>query len=437
MKIDIQKEVQPHFKPVWTTKRPYNLLKGGRNSFKSSVIALLLVYKMLKYIKNGQQANIVVIRKVGNTLRDSVFLKIQWALRKFHVLGWFKVTVTPFKITNLKTGSTFYFYGQDDFQKLKSNDIGNIIAVWYEEAAEFSSSEEFDQTNATFMRQKQPLAKLVYFFWSYNPPRDSYSWINKWAEDLKNDPTYLVDSSTYLDDQLGFITPQMLEEINRIKQNDYDYYQYLYLGVPVGLGNSVWKYSLFQQINEIDDVLKDDFLTGMAFSSDVGHEVSATTTGCWLFTYSGKVILWNTYYYSPEGKSNKKAPSQLAEDVISFEKQRAKEFADTQVVNDTMDSAEGGLRNQIKLMTGHEPHPVHKLKKVTMIEMTQDLLAQGRVYIVKRPENEIFLQQAQKYRWDQKTLQTQNPEVVKVDDHTCDSFQYMCVDNAQRLRLRR
>ena len=66
------------------------------------------------------------------------------------LFGGFKTTVSPFKIIHKKTGSTFYFYGQDDFQKLKSNDIGNIIAVWYEEAAEFDSEEDFDQSNVTF-----------------------------------------------------------------------------------------------------------------------------------------------------------------------------------------------------------------------------------------------------------------------------------------------
>ena len=131
-KIDVQKEVNPHFKSVWISKKPYNILRGGRNSFKSSVIALKLVFMMVGYIMTGRKANVVIIRKVANTIRDSVFLKIQWALGKFFLLDRFNCTVSPFKITHRKTGSTFYFYGQDDFQKLKSNDIGNIIAVWVE-----------------------------------------------------------------------------------------------------------------------------------------------------------------------------------------------------------------------------------------------------------------------------------------------------------------
>ncbi|MDS2638260.1 phage terminase large subunit, partial [Streptococcus pneumoniae] len=77
---------------------------------------------------------------------------------------------------------------------LKSNDIGNIIAVWYEEAAEFNDQEDFDQSNVTFMRQKHPRAKFVQFFWSYNPPRNPYSWINEWFESIKTNKNYLAHS---------------------------------------------------------------------------------------------------------------------------------------------------------------------------------------------------------------------------------------------------
>ena len=139
--IDIQKNVNPHFKVVWQSTKPYNILKGGRNSFKSSVIALLLVYKMLLAILKKQTVEIIIVRKVANTIYDSVYKKIEWALRKFGAHNQFRMYKSPFKITHKKTGSTFHFYGQDDFQKLKSNEVGAVIAVWYEEAAEFNSAE--------------------------------------------------------------------------------------------------------------------------------------------------------------------------------------------------------------------------------------------------------------------------------------------------------
>lgn len=282
MTFKVQENINPHFKSVWVSSLPYNVLKGGRNSFKSSVIVLKLVYMMLRYIIVGETANIVIIRKVANTIRDSVFNKVWWALSLFGIDRQFSKTVSPFKIVHKKTGSTFYFYGQDDFQKLKSNDIGNIIAVWYEEAAEFASQEDFDQSNVTFMRQKHPRAQFVQFFWSYNPPRNPYSWINEWFESIKTNKNYLAHSSTYLDDKLGFVTEQMLEDIERIKENDFDYYRYLYLGEAVGLGNNVYNMSTFHPIEALPS---DDRLIGICFALDGGHQQSATACCSW---YHGK-----------------------------------------------------------------------------------------------------------------------------------------------------
>ena len=190
--IKLSKEINPKFYNVWRSAKPYNILKGGRNSFKSSVIALLLVFMMIKAITQGQCVEIIIVRKVGRTIFDSVYKKIIWALDKFGITSQFKKTKSPYKIIHRRTGSTFHFYGQDDFQKLKSNEVGKIIAVWYEEAAEFASAEEFDQSNSTFMRQKHPDYPFVQFFWSYNPPRNPYNWINEWVDSLRTADKYLI-----------------------------------------------------------------------------------------------------------------------------------------------------------------------------------------------------------------------------------------------------
>lgn len=438
--IDIQKNVNPHFKPVWKSRKPYNVLKGGRNSFKSSVIALKLVYMMICYIKAGEKANAVVIRKVGNTIRDSVYLKIQWALRMFGVIHRFKMTVSPFKIEHKGTGSTFYFYGQDDFQKLKSNDIGNIITVWYEEAAEFASREDFDQSNVTFMRQKHPRAKFVQFFWSYNPPRNPYSWINEWSEELKENPDYLVHESSYLEDELGFVTEQMLADIERIKQNDYDYYRYIYLGEPVGLGTNVYNIDLFQSVEKIPD---DERVIGQFFAMDTGHQQSATTclhlvtTNKRTANNKSKIYLVDNYYYSPAGKANKKAPSVLTREIYRFMKKQMVLYPNAPTVKQTIDSAEGALRNQFLEDYRVSWHPVAKKKKIVMTEFVQSLLAEGRFFYLPSENNlRYFIEEHKKYMWDEKTVMNDDPKVVKEDDHTCDAFQYFVIDNATLLELK-
>ena len=448
--INIQQEVNPAFKSVWTSNKPYNILKGGRNSFKSSVIALKLVYMMIQYIAKGEKANVVVLRKVASTIRDSVYNKIQWAIQKFGFTvvsgndsGDFKATVAPFKITHNATGSTFYFYGLDQFEKLKSNDINDIIAVWYEEAAEFDDVEDFDQTNVTFMRQVHKMAPHVKFFWSYNPPRNPYSWINEWSDSMIGEDDYLVHHSSYQDDELGFVTEQMLADIERIKRNDFDYYRYLYLGEPVGLGNNVYNMNLFKPLKELPS---DDRIIGLYYSIDGGHSVSATTFGCFGLTAKRNVILLNTYYYSPAGRVNKKAPSDLAKDLNTFIRLTStqQQWQNARIMNRTIDSAEAALRNQYYKDYGQHLHPVSKKKKVDMIDYVHDLLAQGRFYYLKKPypinmkhadSNDIFIKEHQQFQWDEKTLNTDNPRVIEENDHTCDMFVYFCVDNARDLRI--
>lgn len=442
--INIQEEVNPHFKEVWKAKKPFNILKGGRNSFKSSVIALLLVFLMIPYLIAGKKANIVVLRKVGNTIRDSVFNKIQWALSKFFIRESFDSTVSPFKIVHKKTGSTFYFYGQDDFQKLKSNDINDLIAVWYEEAAEFKDEEEFDQTNTTFMRQKHADAEFVRFYWSYNPPRNPYSWINEWTEKKKADEDYLVHESSYLNDMLGFVTGQMLKVINRIKENDYDYYRYLYLGEPVSLGTNVYNINLFQALEELPT---DDRIISLYYATDVGHQTSATVCLAFGLTAKGKVILLNMYYYSPQGKAVKKAPSDLSKDLYEFVKKTAnhQSVGNAQVRQRTIDSAEGGLRNQYYKDYGQRWHPVAKKKNIDMIDYVHDLLAQGRFYYLvptiktglsNCDDLTLFVEEHKRYQFKETTLNSDNPDVIKEFDHSVDAFKYGCIDNAREWKLK-
>lgn len=430
--FNVQKNVNPHFKSVWLSKYPYNILKGGRNSFKSSVVALLLVYKMLQITMRGQVGNVVIIRKVGNTIRDSVYKKINWALNMFNVGSQFKPTVSPFNIIHKKTGSTFYFYGLDDFQKLKSNDVANIIAVWYEEAAEFKDVEEFNQTNITFMRQKHPNLNFVQFFWTYNPPRNPYSWINEWVDELVNEKDYFIHSSSYLDDEIGLIHDRIYDEIERIKRNDYEYYRYLYLGEPVGLGTNVYNMNCFYPLKEIPG---DDKLLGIAFGLDTGHQQSATACCAFAITAKDKVILLDTFYYSPHGKAIKKAPSELSVMIHDFVNKVVDDYK-VPVIKMTIDSAEGALRNQYLHDFGIRWHPVAKLKNQTMIDTVTSLLAEGRFFYLNNEANKIFIDEHKTYRYDEKTLHTDDPQVVKEDDHTCDAFKYFVLDNAKLLELK-
>ena len=430
--IKMSKMINPHFYNVWTTNKPYIILNGGRGSFKSSVISLKLATMVKKQTQLNHQVNFILIRENASYLHDSVYKQMEWAFTQLDMYNEFLYFKSPMRIVHKRTGSTFYFYGGDDPMKLKSNIVGNVMAVWYEEAANFKGREVFDQANPTFIRQKPPFIDHVTVYYSYNPPKSPYDWVNEWVEEERKDSDCLVDTSTYLDDEWGFTNKEQLKLIERYKRNDYDYYRWLYLGEVVGLGTNIYNMENFQTIDKLPD---DDYITNVYYSVDTGHEVSATTCGAYGLTKKGNLILLDTYYYSPQGKSHKKPPSEISKDLKSFI-DKVTEWIGKQPTRMTIDSAEGALDNQFYNDYGIHWHKVNKLKKVDMIDRVQDLLAQGRFYYLKRPENEIFIAEHQKYQWDENTLQSDDPKVIKEDDHTCDGFMYLCVDNERDFGLK-
>lgn len=431
--IKISELVNPHFRKVWNTDKPEIILKGGRGSFKSSVVSLKLVLMLLSHVNRGQHVNIVGVLANANNMRDSIFNQITWAIDMLGATTQFRTYMSPLKIEHIKTGSSFYFYGADKPEKLKSNKVGDVIALWYEEAANMKGADVFDVGNPTFVRQKSPYVDQVKIYYSYNPPKNPYSWVNEWLEIKQKDPYTLIDHSTYLDDKLGFTTKQQLDMIEVYRRNNEDYYRWMYLGEVIGLGTSIYNMDLFNRIKSLDDLPDDDHVVMLKFSADVGHSVSATTVGCYGITYQRRVVLLDTYYYSPVGQLNKKSPSDLAPEIHDFvEEMRAKyPFA---VAGMIMDSAEQALRNEYHKDYGVDWINVRKLKNVDMIDRVQNVLAQGKVYYLPTKNNlDYFIPEHQKYQWDEKTMQRDNPEVIKVDDHTVDQFKYLVRESEQEL----
>ncbi len=107
----------------------YYWLKGGRGSTKSSFISIELILLLIKH----PDCHAVVMRKVGNTIRNSVFAQIEWAIDTLHVRDKFHIVRSPAEITYKKTGQKILFLGVDDKAKLKSLKLpfGYTGIVWF------------------------------------------------------------------------------------------------------------------------------------------------------------------------------------------------------------------------------------------------------------------------------------------------------------------
>ncbi len=424
---NLAESLNPTFFRPYLTEKPNKLLKGGRSGTKSSAISQILVEKKEKY----PESNMILFRQTANSLRMSVYNQIMWALNEAGVADQYQFRTNPMTILHKKRRTGFYFMGMDDPQKVKSIKIekGFVSDLWFEEADALRGFAEIDTVQDTFIRNDLPHDLKVETWVSYNPPRNPYHWINLWTATLTNNSDWYIHHSTYLDDLRGYNSQQLLDKIENYKNNDYDYYRWMYLGEIIGMGSNIYNMDLFKKIKELP---LDDPIVDIAYSADIGHQTSATAVLCFGITAKNNVILLDTWYYSPEGQVNKKAPSELSDDIYEYIKKKG-----YGVFKYTIDSAEGGFRNQYQLDHGVMWHGVAKKKNHIMIDHTHDLLAQGRVFVVDNENNQIFLEQAARYEWDEKTIKSDAPKPISEEDHTVDAFIYFVVDNLRRLGLKR
>ena len=108
----------------------YEVYYGGAGSGKSVFVCQKLIVKAC-----NSKRKILVIRKYGTTLKDSVFQLIVDILKKWQLYKYCKVNLSTYTIT-LPNESVFLFKGLDDSEKIKS--ITDITDIFCEECTELS-----------------------------------------------------------------------------------------------------------------------------------------------------------------------------------------------------------------------------------------------------------------------------------------------------------
>ena len=151
----------------WQSKKRYRVLKGGKGSKKSATTALNLIYRLMRY----PESNLLVVRAVMNTHRDSTFAQLKWAQERLGVTELFKNNVTKPEMTFLPTGQKILFRGFDDVLKLASTtvDKGYLCWVWVEEAFEIERLEDFEKLDLSVPRGRLPKGLFKQTTITFNP----------------------------------------------------------------------------------------------------------------------------------------------------------------------------------------------------------------------------------------------------------------------------
>lgn len=212
-------------------------LHGGRGSTKSSFISVCLVMLVLAF----PHTNVVVVRRFGNTLRDSVFQQVLWAIEVLGLESVFRSKVSPMEIVYTPTGQRIVFRGADDPLKLKGVKFtkGYCAAVWFEEVDQFEGLEAVRSILNSLRRG----GDRFWIFYSYNPPKTMWSWVNVELLERKRRDDTLVRGSSYLDvidSHPEWLGAPFIEEAEYLRDTNETAWRWEYLGEITGTGGAVF-----------------------------------------------------------------------------------------------------------------------------------------------------------------------------------------------------
>lgn len=278
------------------------VFRGGRGSTKSSFVS----ESIIELIMNNPEWHGLAMRTVQNTLRDSVYSQLVWAINYLGQTESFKCTTSPLEITYLPTDQKIYFRGADDPLKIKSikPKFGFINILWFEELDQFRGAESVRSIMQSAIRG----GDSAYVFKSFNPPPTRNSWVIKELEIPK--PNRLVHESDYRTVPKEWLGQAFLDEALYLKEVNKRAYDHEYLGITSAAGGRVFDNLL---LKEIPDKLLATFerpLNGIDFGwyPDPVHFVK-----CYLHTGT------QTLYVYDEFRANKVSNEELYDTLMSRE----------------------------------------------------------------------------------------------------------------------
>ena len=238
--INLNKCIIPMYKPVLSDilahEHVHYVFKGGRGSTKSSFISEAIPLIMM----SNPTVHAVVFRKVGNTMKNSVWSQIVWGINALGLTPFFKIPRTiASPIVYEPTGQQILFFGCDDPSKIKSIKLpfGYIGITWFEELDQYGGEKELRTVLQSTMRG----GEKFWDFRSFNPPISNLNWANQYALDAMARENTLVTSNTYLDVPEEWLGQAFIDEAHDLRDTNPKAYEHEYLGVPVGTGGNVFE----------------------------------------------------------------------------------------------------------------------------------------------------------------------------------------------------
>lgn len=316
-KVSLPKLIGKGYKDYWDFTGRYRVCKGSRASKKSKTTALNFIYRLMKYPK----ANLLVVRKVFRTLKDSAYTDLRWAIRQLQVDDYWDYKESPLELIYKPTGQKVLFRGLDEPMKLTSItvDVGSLCWCWIEESYEITKESDFNMLDESIRGQVNGnLFKQITL--TLNPWNEGH-WIKKRFFDAEPCDDILAKTTNYLCNE--FLDESDLRLFERMKAENPRRYRVAGLGewgISEGLIYENWEEKEFdvqEILNNIPDIES-------SFGLDFGYTNDPTALFCGLISLSRKEI-----YVFDELYKKALTNRMIADEIISMGKAKEKIVADS------------------------------------------------------------------------------------------------------------
>jgi len=236
--IKMSQIVGKGYDEFWNCKKRYRVLKGGKASKKSATTALNFIFRIMK----ERDSNLLVVRQIMNTHRDSTFAQLQWAQERLGVKKYWKNTVSPLEMTYLPTGQKILFRGFDDVLKLASTTVskGYLNFVWIEEAFELPSEADFDKLDLSVPRGKMPDHLYKQTTITFNPWSEGH-WLKKCFFDNESENVSTFSTSYLVNEFLDETDKAVFERMKTQNRRKYEVAGLGNWGISEGLVYENWE----------------------------------------------------------------------------------------------------------------------------------------------------------------------------------------------------
>lgn len=198
----------------------------------------------------GKYTHAVGLRKIKDTIKDSVFTNFLWAIDMLGVGQFWNYTTNPMRMWTGPTKApvnTILFRGsanQRDYEKIKSIKFkkGYCKHILYEELTEFTGMDEIRPINQSLLRGGDE-AIVSYM---YNPPPSKNNWVNGQAREFQLlekrgiDTKTRIHHSSYLEAPKDWLGETFINDAEIIKQINPKKYNHMFLGAETGEGLEIY-----------------------------------------------------------------------------------------------------------------------------------------------------------------------------------------------------